>query len=89
MNDCTCPKCSCAMQLGFQADGVHQGTLFRQACWAAGPPEVKDWKFLGLNLLQEWVLNLSEKDLHPIVTMRCSSCGFLEHYAPPREQKGA
>lgn len=81
MTDSLCPKCSSNMVLGYQVDGLGRDA-YRQACWAEGPPEQRDAKFLGIALFEEWVLKVKRDDLRPIVTKRCSACGFLEHYAP-------
>jgi hypothetical protein len=69
------------MKVGYQVDGMGHAT-FRQSCWVAGPPEAQDAKFLGIELFEKWALKIAEQDLMPIVTLRCSNCGLLEHYAP-------
>lgn len=76
----TCPKCDKEMEYGFSVDGVDRKS-YRQAQWAAGPPESRDDTFLGLKVFEEWALKLKEEDLRPIVTYRCTGCGFLESYA--------
>lgn len=82
MKNLRCLRCDSPMQVGYQVDGLGR-TSFRQSCWAAGPPEGHDVKFLGLDLFEKWALKIKEEDLLPIVTLRCATCGLLEHYAPP------
>ena len=69
------------MVMGFQVDDVQRGA-YRQSQWAPGPPESDDRTFLGMKVYEEWLLKVDKEDLKPIVTWRCSSCGYLEHYAP-------
>lgn len=76
-----CPKCASNMEPGFLVDGIDRA-CYRQSQWMPGPPESDDSRFLGMRLYEEWALKIEETDLKPIVTMRCTGCGFLEHYAP-------
>lgn len=69
------------MEPGFQVDSPGRG-VFRQGTWAPGPPQAKEGTLLGMKLFEEWVLELKEEDLRPVVGLRCTACGFLEYYAP-------
>ena len=61
-------------------DGLDRAS-YRQAQWAAGPPESRDDTFLGMKVFEEWALKVEEEHLKPVVTYRCSDCGLLESYA--------
>ena len=76
-----CPRCEAGMEPGFLVDGVDRAA-YRQAQWAAGPPESRDDTFLGMKVFEEWALKIKDEHLKPVVTYRCSGCGFLESYAP-------
>ncbi|MFA6046383.1 MAG: hypothetical protein WC718_15470 [Phycisphaerales bacterium] len=78
MNDTiSCPKCQSAMEAGFIIDrgDADRSTASR---WAPGLPVVGS--FLGFKTVHvTW--NQTRAALH-IVTFRCSTCGYLESYAP-------
>ena len=76
----SCPKCESDMEPGFLVDGLDRAS-YRQAQWAAGPPEARDDTFLGMKVFEEWALKVEEEHLKPVVTYRCGKCGFLESYA--------
>lgn len=69
------------MEPGFQVDSPGH-SVFRQGTWAPGPPQSKEGSLLGMKLYADWLLELKEEDLRPVVALRCTQCGFLEHYAP-------
>ncbi len=65
-----CPKCKKAMNAGFllpyaKFDQNHATQ------WVAGAPEKSIWTGISVK----------KKVIIPVVTYRCSSCGFLESYA--------
>jgi hypothetical protein len=64
-----CPKCNRAMERGFVAD-VAYGMIL-QSNWTAGIPVRR--RFIGGI---KWRADTSR----PIVTYRCTGCGFLESY---------
>ena len=69
-----CPKCRGSMVKGLVAnwsDGSHF-----QAVWLDGEPEFK--RFMGITGSN---LNTTGKTEYSIRALRCSKCGFLEHYA--------
>lgn len=69
------------MQSGFQVDSLGR-QAFRQTSWVAGPAQARDETFLGMKMFEEWAVKVQEEDLYPIVSLRCSECGYLESYAP-------
>ena len=69
MSELICPKCQRPMEEGFVPDTGYSG-LARSA-WFEGKPE--KILFGGLKV--------KGKRTFPIVTLRCSGCGFLESYA--------
>jgi len=71
-----CPKCSGEMREGFVLD---RGDLEvrHPATWVEGPPKKSLW--LGTRI--------SGREMLPISTFRCTSCGYLESYARPEVEK--
>jgi hypothetical protein len=69
MSEPICSKCQGLMEEGFVPDTSY-AALVRSA-WFEGKPEK--------NLLGS--LKVKGKRTFPIVTLRCSVCGFLEYYA--------
>jgi len=65
----SCPKCTGPVEEGFILDVAQRGYL--QATWLQGSPEPSFWTSL----------TLKGKTRRPIVTLRCSRCGYLESYA--------
>lgn len=65
-----CPKCNRAMEIGFVADVAYGAVL--QSNWSPGIPVRR--RFVG-------GVKWRQQDSRPIVTYRCSACGFLESYA--------
>lgn len=63
-----CAKCGGATERGFIVDYTHGGMT--QSSWVLGEP-VKSW-WMGLKL---------PSPRYPIVTTRCTMCGFLESFA--------
>jgi predicted nucleic-acid-binding Zn-ribbon protein len=64
-----CPKCRGSMSQGVIADvGYGQWVI---ASFLPGTPKVSRW----------FGLKVRKKDLVPISTWRCRSCGYLESYA--------
>jgi hypothetical protein len=68
--DSSCPKCNRAMERGYVADTGYGQIL--QTSWTAGIPVPR--KFVG-------GVKWRAQDARPIVTYRCTGCGFLESYA--------
>lgn len=64
-----CPKCKGAMEQGFVLDNTYGARGVSH--WASGAPRKSFW--MGTKVP-------NEKQI-PIGTFRCSSCGYLEHYA--------
>jgi hypothetical protein len=65
-----CPKCNRSMEPGFVADFGYGQIL--QSSWTAGIPVRR--KLIG-------GVKWRAQDARPIVTYRCTGCGFLESYA--------
>jgi hypothetical protein len=57
------------MAQGFVLDNTYGGRAVSH--WVAGAPEESFWTGT----------NVSEKQMIPIGTFRCTSCGYLESYA--------
>lgn len=69
MTSSDCPKCRSRMEEGFVQDFYqHQ---VRTPVWIEGPPEKSFWSGL----------RTKGKRQHPVMTYRCTRCGFLEQYA--------
>lgn len=66
----TCPKCQSRMVEGFVVDTTYGGRTV--SSWVEGAPKRSIW--VG-------VLLEGRKPIE-IATYRCTSCGFLESYAP-------
>lgn len=71
MQSITCPKCSGEMETGFLIDKSHGDQYSNAPEWAEGAPETSFWTGL----------ELKGRERHPVVTYRCSTCGYLESYA--------
>lgn len=65
-----CPKCGGAMAIGCIPDFAHASRP-QQSLWHPGKPE---FGFFG-------AMKIEEENCTPVVTFRCSNCGFLELYA--------
>jgi Domain of unknown function (DUF6487) len=65
-----CPRCNRDMERGFIADVAYGQVL--QSNWTPGTPVPR--KFIGG---VKWRAERSR----PIVTYRCTGCGFLDSYA--------
>jgi hypothetical protein len=61
------------MDEGVTIDKAHYGSL-EQAEWLEGHPDYSRWSGL----------KTKGKDRLPVITYRCSRCGYLESYANPR-----
>ncbi len=70
-NELHCPRCQQIMEKGYVADIGYGAAM--QSSWTPGEPVSR--RFGGIKWRR--VGNV------PIVTYRCSSCGYLEAYAPP------
>lgn len=69
----TCPKCAARMEEGFVLDHTqHAG--YAQAAWIEGPPTRSFWTGV----------KIKGREQHPVTTLRCATCGYLESYAPPK-----
>jgi len=66
-----CSKCGGTLEQGFVIDSTYGANLVSR--WAPGAPQRSFW--VGTKK--------PEHMLVPIGAFRCSSCGFLEHYARP------
>jgi hypothetical protein len=66
----SCPKCDGSMDHGFATD--HTVAAMHPSGWVEGEPKKTLW--VGTTL--------SERGVLPIVAYRCSSCSFVELYAP-------
>jgi hypothetical protein len=64
-----CPKCHGRMEEGFIKDDTY-GEV-RVATWIQGAPEKSWWG----------TMKTKGKANIPVVTLRCSRCGYLESYA--------
>ncbi len=69
-----CPDCRIDMDEGFVTDCAPGGVT--QTWWHPGPATEK--KILGLPA----GVQVRKDQLKPIVSLRCSKCGLLKHYAP-------
>ena len=66
----TCPRCRSGMVRGYLLDRTHGG--FGMGTWLEGPPVRSGWS----------VRPRLEHSI-PIVSYRCTGCGYLELYARP------
>ena len=66
-----CPKCQRTMEKGYVAELTYGSIL--QSAWTPGEPIPR--RFGG-------GIKWNRKDNIPIITFRCTSCGYLESYAP-------
>jgi phage FluMu protein Com len=69
--DPKCPVCKISMDEGFIVDKTHHSTAV-QAEWVKGKPEKTRWSGI----------NVKDREMHAIVTFRCSKCGWLVNFAP-------
>jgi hypothetical protein len=69
----TCPRCRWAMARGYLLDQAQGG--FGMGTWIEGQPVRSGWS----NLIRPPRLERSI----PIVSYRCTGCGYLELYARP------
>lgn len=65
-----CPKCQHEMERGFLPEYV-QVRAARQSIWVRGWPQRSFW----------FGIKVPANHLN-VITFRCTSCGFLESYAP-------
>ena len=72
MRPTSCVKCQGSMSDGVMVD-VGYGS-YSVGSWQSGPPTISRWFGLKVN----------KKALIPTTAYRCSRCGFIELYAPPR-----
>ncbi len=72
-----CPKCQGPMEEGFIPDASARGWELTR--WVQGKPDVSPW-FGGLR--GAWELGAEST---PVVTWRCTQCGYLESYAQSQE----
>jgi len=68
--DPICPKCKATMKESFIIDHGHADHL-RVATWTAGKPEKSFWRGLKVD----------DSQSVPLLTFRCTGCGYLESYA--------
>lgn len=67
-----CPKCQRSMEKGYVADLAYGVVM--QSAWTPGEPVRR--RFLG-------GIQWNRSGNVPIVTYRCTGCGYLESFAPP------
>ena len=72
MRPTICVKCQGSMNEGILVD-VGYGS-YSVSAYQSGAPVVSRW----------FGLKVRKKELTPTTACRCSRCGFLELYAPPR-----
>ncbi|HIA19651.1 MAG TPA: hypothetical protein EYN70_09600 [Planctomycetaceae bacterium] len=85
MSESTCPKCNCAMELGYTPETT-MAIIPYQEYWISGEAH---WKpgilgFLGKCIGLGPRLTFPNKQLNtalPIKKLRCVECGYLESYA--------
>ncbi len=65
-----CPDCRVPMDSGFMVDFIGTSAS-KQPLWAKGTPESSFWTGLKLD----------DKELLPILTFRCPTCGQLKLFA--------
>jgi hypothetical protein len=68
----TCPRCRSGMVRGYLLDRTHGG--FGMGTWLEGPPARSDSFGMVRPRLERSI---------PIVSYRCTGCGYLELYARP------
>ena len=71
-----CLRCHAHMEAGYVADAGE--STYRQQIWYPGEPKSDFW--MGLKMKKEQIV--------PVVTLRCSNCGYLESYAIPQTTSG-
>jgi hypothetical protein len=64
-----CIRCHAHMERGYVVGADRSG--YKQQTWSPGEPEPSFWMGLKLNA----------DSLLPVITLRCSGCGYLESYA--------
>ena len=67
-----CPKCAARMEEGFVLDQTYGS--YAQAAWIEGPPTRSFWTGV----------KMKGREQHPVTTLRCATCGYLESYASPK-----
>jgi predicted nucleic-acid-binding Zn-ribbon protein len=93
MSESTCPKCNCAMELGYTPETT-MAIIPYQEYWISGKANWKKglfrslgtWHFLSVIGLGPR-LTFPNKQLKtglPITKLRCVECGYLESYAKNR-----
>ena len=69
----SCSKCGGQLEKGFIVD--HTGAQYAQrSSWNPGDPKKAFWSGLDIT------------NAVPVDTFRCTSCGYLESYAPKQDQ---
>lgn len=68
-DDAVCPKCRGRMEPGFVLDQTY-GSM-AQSAWIEGAPEPSFWTGV----------RLKGRERIPVMTHRCTACGYLESYA--------
>jgi hypothetical protein len=68
----TCPRCRSGMVRGYLLDRAHGG--FGMGTWLEGPPVRSGWSEMVRPRLERAI---------PIVSYRCTGCGYLDLYARP------
>ena len=71
----TCPDCDARMVLGYLPE-VLDHNMTGMTCWLEGPPDLKT--FFGFNT---GLIKVNWKEVIPVSTFRCPSCGLLRSYA--------
>ena len=66
----TCPDCGGTMQMGYTADRGDSGVPW-QAFWVEGEPQ----------RTRSSGLDMRDRALIAIITLRCERCGLLKSYA--------
>lgn len=74
MRDGQCSKCGRTMEKGFIVDGRRNGAM--QSRWTLG--DAARGFFASFKI--------QRAASQPVVTFRCTGCGFLESYAQPDQQ---
>src|SRR5271170_6266458 len=69
----SCSKCGGRLEKGFILD--HTGASYaHRSSWTPGDPKKTFWSGLDIT------------NAVPVDTFRCTSCGYLESYAPKQDQ---
>ena len=70
-----CPRCGSDFEKGLILDQSYGHSV--QSTWRAGEPTASFWTGT----------RLGHGPRYPIVTYRCTACGYLESYARPEEEQ--